>query len=83
MSEHHEHFYGKAILAHQEQEYIQTLIKRFKGLSATEELRAQVHDLLAEETAKGNLSIPFKVILRKDSSGKFPPSIEVILDTKL
>ncbi len=83
MSEEHHYFYGKPILVHEEQERIQELMQHFKGKPATEELRCQIYDMLTEERAKGLFSVPFKVVLRNDTSGAYSPYIEVILDSKV
>lgn len=83
-SEDSEHpFYGENIFADREQEIIQGLLAKYKGEIANEELKKKIWDELQMEKYHGRLKIPFKVVLRKDSYGKFPAYIEVILDTKL
>ncbi|MCB1149159.1 MAG: hypothetical protein KDK48_03260 [Chlamydiia bacterium] len=77
------YFYDKPILADQEHEYIESLLKKYKHEDATEELQKKIWDELQWEKHLGNISIPFKVVLRKDEYGRYPPSVEVILDTKL
>lgn len=76
-------FYGTSILCRQEQEYIQTLLSKYRSEAVTEELKARIWDELQMEKYLGNLKVPFKVVMRRDSSKKFPDYIEVILDTKV
>lgn len=83
-SEPHDHpFYGKAIFASREEQYIKTLLKKYKNEPVNEELKKKIWDELQQEKYRGNLSIPFKVVMRLDASGTYPPYIEVILDTRL
>jgi len=76
-------FYGQEIYADQEQAYIQSLLAKYKGQTANEDLKKQIFDELQMERYHGRLKIPFKVVLRRDIYGKFPDYIEVLLDTKL
>lgn len=76
-------FYGYEIIRRQEQEYIQNLLKKYKGEAVTEELKKKIWDELQMEKYLGKVTIPFKVVMRRDSMGKFPDYIEVILDTKV
>ena len=82
--EEHEHpFYGYDILRNREQQYIQNLLKKYKNEPVTDDLKKKIWDELQMEKYQGNVTIPFKVAIRKDPSGKFPEYIEVILDTKV
>ena len=82
--EQHDHpFYGVDIYARHEQEYIKSLLKKFKGQPVTEELKKKIWDELQREKYLGNIKIPFKVVTRRDATGKYPDAIEVILDTKV
>lgn len=86
MSHHEEDeepFYGTEIIRHKEQEYIQKLLKKYKDLPANEALKEKIWDELQMEKHLGRIKIPFKVVLRKDSTRKFPDYVEVILDTKV
>jgi hypothetical protein len=76
-------FYDREILRHVEQEYIQNLLKKFKDQPPTPSLKKKIWEDLMMEKYLGRITIPFKVVLRKDPEGKFPDFIEVILDTKL
>jgi hypothetical protein len=76
-------FYGKEIFADREQEKVKALLAKFKGLPVDEELKAKIWDELQMQKSLGTISIPFKVAMRRDATGKFPPCIEVILDSKL
>jgi hypothetical protein len=81
MSEHP--FYGQEVYRNQQQKYIQNLLKKYKKEPATEELKKKIWDELQMEKHKGKITIPFKIVLRQDSSGKYPNFVEVILDTKV
>lgn len=76
-------FYDRQIMRHEEQEYISQLLEKYRGEPATEELKKKIWEELMMEKHMGRLHIPFKVVLRKDPTGKFPGVIEVLLDTKL
>lgn len=76
-------FYGKEIIRRKEQEYIHHLLKKYKDESPTEELKAKIWDELQMEKHKGSITIPFKVVMRRDIYKKYPDYIEVILDTKV
>ena len=53
------------------------------GEKVNEELKKKIWDSLQKVKHEGRLTIPFKVILRQDPSGKFPNWVEVLLDTKV
>lgn len=76
-------FYGEHILRGREQIYIQNLLRKYKGRPANEELKKEIYEELQRDKHLGKLKIPFKVVLRQDSSGKYPSFVEVILDTKV
>ena len=80
----HEHpFYDIEIVRHQQQEYIQKLLQKYRHREFSEELKKEIWDELQMEKYRGNLTIPFKMTARRDPYGKFPNVIEVILDTKV
>lgn len=80
----HEHpFYGQEIVRYDQQEYINNLLKKYKNDPVNEELKKKIWDELQMEKYYGRITIPFKVVLRRDASGLFPDFIEVILDTKV
>lgn len=76
-------FYGEEIVRGSQQEYIQHLLKKYRGQPVTEELRQKIWDELQMEKYHGRIKIPFKVVSRRDPSGLFPEYVEVILDTKV
>lgn len=76
-------FYGKKIVPRNEEKYIENLLKKYKHHEASEELKKKIWDDLQKEKYLGNITIPFKLAVRLDPSGKFPSFIEVILDTKV
>lgn len=84
MSEHEEPpFYGSDIYRAKEQEYINHLLSKYKNEPVNDELKKKIWDDLHWEKHVGNIKIPFKVVMRKDVSGKSPNMIDVILDTKV
>lgn len=86
MSSYHEHehpFYGQEIVRENQQTYIQNLLKKYKNDPVNEELKKKIWDDLQMEKYYGRITIPFKVVLRRDANGLFPDYIEVILDTKV
>lgn len=76
-------FYGIDIYRGKEQEYIRSLLKKYKHEAVTDELKAKIWDELQMEKHLGHITIPFKVVMRRDASKKFPDYIEIILDTKV
>lgn len=83
MAHTHKPFYDVDILRNREQAYIQSLLKKYASLPASEELKQKIWDELQNEKHLGNLKIPFKVVLKKDPQRCFPDCIEIILDTKI
>ena len=77
------HFYGKAIAREKEAEYIRSLLKKYDNAKVCQELQKAIYDELQKEKAKGNISIPFKVVMKCDSTKKYRDIIEIILDTKV
>ena len=82
-SEEEHPFYGFEIIRRKEQAFIQNLLKKYRNQPVSEELKAKIWDELQMEKYKGNVTIPFKVVMRKDSLKKYPDYIEIILDTKV
>lgn len=76
-------FYGTDIIRGKEKEYIQCLLQKYRNEAVNEELQKKIWDELQMEKYKGNIKIPFKVVLRRDVFKKHPDYIEVILDTKV
>jgi hypothetical protein len=76
-------FYGVDVIRRTQQQYIQDLLKKYRLEPVTDELKAKIWDELQMEKYKGIVTIPFKVVMRRDSTKKFPDYIEVILDTKV
>lgn len=83
MTHHKEPFYGRDVYRNQEQIYIQELLRKYENEPATEELKKKVWDELQMEKYHGRITIPFKVVINRDATRKFPEYIEVILDTKV
>lgn len=80
----HEHpYYGIDIIRREQQEYVQQLLKKYRGEKVTEELKKKIWDELQMQKHLGKVTIPFKMTTRRDPYGKFPDQIEIILDTKV
>lgn len=81
---HTEHpFYGYEIVRRNQQEYIDKLLLKYRKEPVTTELQTKIWDELQNEKFLGNITIPFKVVMRRDATKKFPDYIEIILDTKV
>lgn len=76
-------FYGKVINRKEEEKYIKLLLQKYRYEPVNENLKKKVWDELQMEKHCGRISIPFKLSVRMDPSGKFPALLEVILDTKV
>lgn len=76
-------FYGHEIVRRNEQEYIKTLLKKYQNEEVNDMLKQKVWDELQMEKHYGRITIPFKLAVRLDPTGKYPNRIEVILDTKV
>ncbi|NGX58541.1 MAG: hypothetical protein K940chlam3_01448 [Chlamydiae bacterium] len=83
MAKREHYFYDKAILADRETEHVNKLLEKYKHEKVDEDLKKKIWEELQHEKHLGNISIPFKIVLRRDEYGKYPDTIEVILDTKL
>ena len=84
MSEEAEHpFYGHWIIPRNEKEYINQILQKYRNDPANDELKKKIWDELQMEKHLGRVTIPFKLALRLDPTGKFPNYVEVILDTKV
>lgn len=80
---HHAPFYGKVIIRRKEEEYIKALLQKYRHEPVNDELKKKVWDELQMEKHYGRITIPFKLAVRMDPTGKFPDLLEVILDTKV
>lgn len=76
-------FYGVDIISRKEQLYIQDLLKKYRNEAVTDELKEKIWNELQMEKYKGNITIPFKVLIKRDATKKYPDVIEIILDTKV
>lgn len=76
-------FYGYTIVRDAQTELIQSILRKYKKEPPTEELKKKIWDELQKEKYLGHVTIPFKVVLRRDPSGEYPDYVEVILDTKV
>lgn len=83
MTEEEHPFYGYEILKEREHARIEKVLSKHKRKKADDQLKKEIYEELQDLKDKGVITIPFKVVLRKDSTGKQPTYIEVILDTKL
>lgn len=77
------YFYDQVIFPQKEQNYIEKLLRKYRKREVNDELKQEIWDELQKEKARGHITIPFKIVTRRDPSGKFSEYIEVILDTKV
>ena len=82
-SEEEHPFYGIEVIRRNEEKYIKNVLKKYQNDTADDLLKEKIWDELQMEKYKGNITIPFKVVLRCDALKKFPNYVEVILDTKV
>ena len=83
MSEAEHYFYGKPISRVEQQETIEAILLKYKSETPNEALKEKIYDELMREKYEGRVTIPFRVILRKDHRRQYPTTIEVILDSKV
>ena len=76
-------FYGKEIVRADQQAYISQILNKYKNHPVNEDLKKLIWDELQMEKYKGHITIPFKVILKRDATGTYPSYIEIVLDTKV
>lgn len=77
-----EPFYGKEINCSEEQLRIQKILSKYRSQPVSEELKKTIYNELSGAKERGEISIPFKVVMRHSDS-HHRPYIEVILDTKV
>lgn len=82
MSENHL-FYEKEIVREEQQTYINSILEKYKNEAVTDELKQRIYDDLCRERYLGNITIPFKLIVKRDNSGVHHDYIEVLLDTRV
>lgn len=80
---HNTPFYGKDIYRGQEQELIEEVVSKYRTEEPTEELKAKVWEELMLLKYEDKIRIPFQMVMRDDPTGKYPKTIEVILDSKV
>jgi hypothetical protein len=76
-------FYGKEIDPESEQKIIEKILSKYRHRAVSEELKKTIYSELSAAKERGEITIPFKVVMRKDLSGKHRDYVEVILDTKV
>lgn len=76
-------FYGEEIYRNRQQDYIKKILAKYKNEPVNDELKKKIWDELQMEKYYGRITIPFKVVMRKDVYRKYPDFVEVILDTKV
>lgn len=76
-------YYGKPVLRHQEEAYIRSVLHKYRHDEVSEVLKEKIWNELQMAKFEGRVTIPFKVVMRRDVYGLYPEYIEIILDTKL
>lgn len=83
MSEEEHPFYGFEILKEREHVKIESILQKYKGRQADDSLKKDIYEELQRLKTAGVITIPFKVVLRKDPISPLKNYVEVILDTKI
>lgn len=78
-----EPFYGYDILRHRQQKIVEEIVSKYKDEPVDDDLKKKIWDDLQQAKHEGRVTMPFKVVTRRDIYGKYPEYIEVILDTKV
>ncbi len=78
-----EHFYGKEIDRNHEQLLIEKMLSKYRFEPVSEELKKIIHKELAAAKERGEITIPFKVVMHSSNSPTHQAYIEVILDSKV
>lgn len=76
-------FYGVEVIRREQKELIKQLLEKYRHEPVSEELKGKIWDELQMEKYHGRITIPFKVVMRRDASRQYPDVIEVILDSKV
>lgn len=76
-------FYGYTIIPRNEKEIIENLLSKYRNEPVNDELKKKIWDDLQRAKYEGKITIPFKVVIRKDPQKKFFDYVEIILDTKV
>lgn len=76
-------FYGTVISRDQQQELIKEILAKYQHEPVDDALKEKVYNTLVHQKFLGRVTIPFRVVIRKDAQNQYPPHIEVILDTKV
>jgi hypothetical protein len=76
-------FYGKPVLRHREEDVVRSILAKYKNDPVDESLKERIWNDLQMAKYAGEITIPFKVVLRRDVFAEYPEYVEVILDTKL
>ncbi len=76
-------FYGKEIDPDQQQKEVEKILSKYAQEPVSNDLKKKIYEALLHAKNTGRISIPFKIVMRKDPSGVHRDFIEVILDTKV
>jgi len=83
MHEEEHPFYGYEILRERQHALIDTVLAKYKGRAPDDALKKEIYEELQSLKAAGQVTIPFKVVLRRDLKRPLKNYVEVILDTKV
>lgn len=83
MAEHEHPFYGFEILKDRQHAHIESVLAKYRHRNADEALKKEIYEELQALKSDGKITIPFKIVLRKDQRSSLKNYVEVILDTKL
>lgn len=83
MSHENHPFYGFEILKERQHAHIESVLAKYKGRNPDDSLKKEIYEELQALKSEGVVTIPFKVVLRKDPKNPLKNYVEVILDTKV
>ena len=76
-------FYGREIDPSQQKEEIKKILSKYIQEPVSDDLKRKIYNELIDAKARGKITIPFKVVMRKTPGNVHRDYIEVILDTKV
>lgn len=76
-------FYGKTIVRRTQKQLVEGILEKYRHDVANESLKEKIWDDLQMAKHRGEITMPFQVVLKQDPSGIFPDSVEILLDSKV
>lgn len=76
-------FYGETIVRRTQKQLVEAILEKYRHDVANEALKEKIWNDLQMAKYRGEITMPFQVVLRQDPTKVFPDAVEVILDTKV